>query len=255
MGVTQAAGLSLRWIRDQLRRDGRAGYDTLTAEASRVPPGADGVIWAPYLMGERTPHTRSRRARRADRPGRQPHARPCRRAPCWKASRSACATASRSSPSWTCRSTRIRVGGGGARSALWREIQAGHLRPCGRDRHGGRRRRLWRGGACRRRRALLVERGRSLRRCRAHRRGRPTRRDRRCRMSPMNRRYRAVSAAYTWPCGDLWLIPFRPSSRTQVLVWPVDRQQPRPRSVRRRRPRPAPRWTPPRCSARSAHGA
>src|SRR4029453_9191527 len=55
MGVTQAAGLSLRWLRDQLgARDG--GYDSMVAEAARVPAGADGVLWAPYLMGERTPH-------------------------------------------------------------------------------------------------------------------------------------------------------------------------------------------------------
>jgi len=55
MGVTQAAGLSLRWLRDQLgARDD--GYDSMIAEAARVPAGADGVLWAPYLMGERTPH-------------------------------------------------------------------------------------------------------------------------------------------------------------------------------------------------------
>ena len=54
MGVTQAAGLSLRWFRDQLAAG--VSYDQLTAEAARVPPGADGVLWAPYLMGERTPH-------------------------------------------------------------------------------------------------------------------------------------------------------------------------------------------------------
>jgi len=48
MGVTQAAGLSLRWFRDQLAAG--ASYDQLTAEAARVPPGADSVLWAPYLM-------------------------------------------------------------------------------------------------------------------------------------------------------------------------------------------------------------
>ena len=54
MGVTQAAGLSLRWFRDLLGAG--ASYGQLTDEAERVPPGADGVLWAPYLMGERTPH-------------------------------------------------------------------------------------------------------------------------------------------------------------------------------------------------------
>ncbi len=60
MGVTQAAGLSLRWFRDRFAcasaAPGRDPYDQLTAEAAGVPPGADGLLWAPYLMGERTPH-------------------------------------------------------------------------------------------------------------------------------------------------------------------------------------------------------
>ena len=59
MGVTQAAGLSLRWFRDQFGATSNSGgdpYDSLTAEASKTPPGADGLLWAPYLMGERTPH-------------------------------------------------------------------------------------------------------------------------------------------------------------------------------------------------------
>src|SRR5207247_7982918 len=56
MGVTQAAGLSLRWLRDLVASAGGVTYNDLTAEAARVLPGADGVLWAPYLMGERTPH-------------------------------------------------------------------------------------------------------------------------------------------------------------------------------------------------------
>src|SRR5437763_17129260 len=59
MGVTQGAGLSLRWFRDQFgsgANDGRDPYDRMTEEAARVPAGSDGVLWAPYLMGERTPH-------------------------------------------------------------------------------------------------------------------------------------------------------------------------------------------------------
>ncbi len=55
MGVTQAAGLSLRWARDMLATDG-AGYDTLTAEAAGTPPGAEGLLFLPYLQGERAPH-------------------------------------------------------------------------------------------------------------------------------------------------------------------------------------------------------
>ncbi|MBI2688009.1 MAG: xylulokinase [Acidobacteria bacterium] len=54
MGVTQGAGLSLQWFRNQL--GGGASYDALTAEAATSPAGARGLIWLPYLMGERTPH-------------------------------------------------------------------------------------------------------------------------------------------------------------------------------------------------------
>jgi xylulokinase len=54
MGVTQGAGLSLQWFRNQLAPG--ADYDALTAEAAQVPVGARGLYWMPYLMGERTPH-------------------------------------------------------------------------------------------------------------------------------------------------------------------------------------------------------
>jgi len=54
MGVTQGAGLSLQWFRNQLA-PGMA-YDALTEEAAGSPAGAQGLFWLPYLMGERTPH-------------------------------------------------------------------------------------------------------------------------------------------------------------------------------------------------------
>ena len=64
MGVTQGAGLSLQWFRNQLASDlagtaserGAEIYHLLTDEAAEVPPGSEGLIWLPYLMGERTPH-------------------------------------------------------------------------------------------------------------------------------------------------------------------------------------------------------
>jgi xylulokinase len=64
MGVTQGAGLSLRWFRDQLgatearyaERTGEDAYDLFARQAATVPPGSDGLVWLPYLMGERTPH-------------------------------------------------------------------------------------------------------------------------------------------------------------------------------------------------------
>jgi xylulokinase len=54
MGVTQGAGLSLQWFRNQLAPG--TDYDALTAEAARSTAGAQGLFWLPYLMGERTPH-------------------------------------------------------------------------------------------------------------------------------------------------------------------------------------------------------
>jgi|SRR5579863_8688689 len=54
MGVTQGAGLSLQWLRNQLVPG--ASYDELTAEAATAPAGSQGLFWLPYLMGERTPH-------------------------------------------------------------------------------------------------------------------------------------------------------------------------------------------------------
>ena len=54
MGVTQGAGLSLQWFRNQLAPG--TDYDALTAEAASAPAGSRGLYWLPYLMGERTPH-------------------------------------------------------------------------------------------------------------------------------------------------------------------------------------------------------
>jgi xylulokinase len=54
MGVTQGAGLSLQWFRNQFAPG--VEYDTLMAEAAGAPAGSQGLFWLPYLMGERTPH-------------------------------------------------------------------------------------------------------------------------------------------------------------------------------------------------------
>ena len=54
MGVTQGAGLSLQWFRNQLAPG--VAYDDLMHEAAQAAPGSMGLIWLPYLMGERTPH-------------------------------------------------------------------------------------------------------------------------------------------------------------------------------------------------------
>jgi xylulokinase len=54
MGVTQGAGLSLQWFRNQLAPG--MEYNALMEEASTAPAGSNGLYWLPYLMGERTPH-------------------------------------------------------------------------------------------------------------------------------------------------------------------------------------------------------
>ena len=54
MGVTQGAGLSLQWFRNQFAPG--VDYDVLMAEAAQAPAGSQGLYWLPYLMGERTPH-------------------------------------------------------------------------------------------------------------------------------------------------------------------------------------------------------
>jgi xylulokinase len=54
MGVMLSAAGSLRWLRDTIAPE--ATYDQLLAEAQRWPPGTEGLIFLPYLAGERTPH-------------------------------------------------------------------------------------------------------------------------------------------------------------------------------------------------------
>ncbi|MFL6335582.1 MAG: xylulokinase [Pyrinomonadaceae bacterium] len=126
LGVSQGAGLSLRWFRDQFGAgadDGRDPYERLGEEADTVPPGADGVLWAPYLMGERTPHL-------------DPHARAALVGLNASHRRAHVVRAILEGVAFSLRDTftifeemgvpveSIRLGGGGARSRVWRQIQA-----------------------------------------------------------------------------------------------------------------------------------
>jgi xylulokinase len=127
MGVTQAAGLSLRWFRDRFgsssSQSGGDPYEKLTAEAASVPPGSDGLLWAPYLMGERTPHLDAD-ARGALVGLTASH------------TRAHIVRAILEGVAFSLKDTftifeemkvpvkSIRLGGGGARSPLWRQIQA-----------------------------------------------------------------------------------------------------------------------------------
>ena len=126
MGVTQAAGLSLRFFRDRfgvLPKDGRDPYDILAEEASAAPPGSEGAFWAPYLMGERTPHL-------------DPNARAALLGLTASHTRGHIIRAVMEGVAYSLKDTltifdemeipvtSIRLGGGGARSPLWRQIQA-----------------------------------------------------------------------------------------------------------------------------------
>ena len=54
MGVMLSAAGSLQWYRDTLAPG--VSFDDLLAEAADVPPGSEGLLFLPYLTGERTPH-------------------------------------------------------------------------------------------------------------------------------------------------------------------------------------------------------
>lgn len=58
MAVTLSAGNSFRWLRDTFRGivPAEIGYTDLTALASKVEIGSEGLIFLPFLNGERTPH-------------------------------------------------------------------------------------------------------------------------------------------------------------------------------------------------------
>jgi xylulokinase len=126
MGVTQAAGLSLRWFRDNFGAgadDGRDPYERLAEEASKAPAGSAGLLWAPYLMGERTPHL-------------DPNARGALVGLTASHGRAHVIRSILEGVAYSLKDTftlfeemgvpvdRIRLGGGGARSPLWRQIQA-----------------------------------------------------------------------------------------------------------------------------------
>ncbi len=121
MGVTNGAGLSLRYFRDTFTPIN--SYDDLTVLAGDVPAGSDGLFWAPYLFGERTPHLDAK-ARAAFVGITASH------------TRGHFVRAILEGVAFSLRDTltlfaeleipvgEIRLGGGGARGPLWRQIQA-----------------------------------------------------------------------------------------------------------------------------------
>jgi len=122
MGVMLSAAGSLRWLHDVLG----AGYDALLADAAGWPPGAEGLLFAPYLAGERTPHA-------------DPDARGAFTGLALRHDRGALARAVLEGVAFGLRDslellaelgiepTAARVSGGGARSELWLRIVASVL--------------------------------------------------------------------------------------------------------------------------------
>jgi xylulokinase len=121
MGVTQGAGLSLRWLRDMM--GGGLSYDQMTEAAAAVAAGCDGARWTPYLMGERTPHL-------------DPEARATLAGLTASHTRGHLVRAVLEGVTFSLQDSfsifsemgvpvhGVRLGGGGAKSALWRQIQA-----------------------------------------------------------------------------------------------------------------------------------
>jgi xylulokinase len=122
MGVTQSAGLSLRWLKETFFAG--MDYEALTYGAANVPAGSEGLEWAPYLLGERTPHL-------------DPEVRAAFACISTVHTAAHFVRAMLEGVAYSLQDTftlfaelgipvsGIRLGGGGARGPLWRKIQAG----------------------------------------------------------------------------------------------------------------------------------
>ena len=121
MGVTQAAGLSLRWFRDTFAPE--TSYTQLVPEAEGSPPGSRGLLWAPYLQGERTPHldvnARGALVGLTTAHGRADIVRAVLEGVAFSLRDAARAIQGVGAPV-----RRFKLAGGGARSPLWRQIVA-----------------------------------------------------------------------------------------------------------------------------------
>jgi xylulokinase len=131
MGVTLSAGGSLRWYRDTFCEaekqsavvSGRDAYDILTEAASRVPAGSEGLLFLPYLSGERCPYP-DPNARGVFLGLSLRHSKPH----LGRAVIEGVTFSLRDCLELLCKHNlscgRIRVSGGGSRSPLWRQVMA-----------------------------------------------------------------------------------------------------------------------------------
>ena len=131
MGLVLSAGGSLRWYRDALCAEekaraaetGRDPYEYITDAAATVPPGAEGLLFLPYLTGERTPH-------------KDPYARGAFVGLSLRHGKPHLARAVLEGVAYAMRDSldiirgmgvpvqQVRASGGGAKSAFWRQVQA-----------------------------------------------------------------------------------------------------------------------------------
>lgn len=126
MGVSLTAGGSLEWfVRNLCDHLGKNAdpYSVLNQEAGMVPPGSEGLTFLPYLAGERTPHA-------------DPDARGCFVGLTLKHQRGHLVRSIMEGVTFAMRDSleiiqsmgvpvkQIRVSGGGAKSQLWRQLQA-----------------------------------------------------------------------------------------------------------------------------------
>jgi len=122
MGVTQSAGLSLSWLKETFFAS--QSYEGLTAAAARIAVGSEGLEWAPYLLGERTPHldpeVRAAFAGISTVHTAAHFVRAVLEGVAYSLKDTFTLFAELGIPV-----TGIRLGGGGARGPLWRQIQAG----------------------------------------------------------------------------------------------------------------------------------
>ncbi len=122
MGVMLSAAGSLRWYRDTFAPGMK--YDDLLVPVEAIPAGSDGLLFLPYLTGERTPHpdplARGAFVGLTVRHG---------MAHCTRAVLEGVAFGLKDSfelmkSAGLARIEQVRVSGGGARSALWRQVLA-----------------------------------------------------------------------------------------------------------------------------------
>ena len=124
MGVTQGAGLSLQWFRNQLAPG--TNYDALMAEAAQSPAGAQGLYLAAISDGRAHATSGRHGARRLDWTDREPYAR--RPDPCGDRrvsySQRDCLDIVESLGVAV---KSVRASGGGAKSPFWRQVLASVL--------------------------------------------------------------------------------------------------------------------------------